>query len=87
MYTVKSGICVLSPDMFIGMRNKQEACEYTPLHDCTLKVEKSTLEENYEKCPPLDQFLDTRLVAPPVITAQKSTHVGFVVTRLSFLGP
>ena len=42
MYTVKSGICVLSPDMFIGMRNKQEACEYTPLHDCTLKVEKST---------------------------------------------
>ena len=22
----------------------------------------ATLEENYEKCPPLDQFLDTRLV-------------------------
>ena len=42
MYTVKSGTCVLSPDMFIEMRNKQEACEYTPLHDCTLKVEKST---------------------------------------------
>ena len=28
MYTVKSGTCVLSPDMFIGIRNKQEACEY-----------------------------------------------------------
>ena len=23
----------------------------------------ATLEENYEKCPPLDQFLDTRLGA------------------------
>ena len=29
MDTVKSGTCVLSSDMFIGIRNKQEACEYT----------------------------------------------------------
>ena len=42
MYTVKSGTCVLSPDMFIGIRKKQEACDYTSLHDCTLKIWKST---------------------------------------------
>ena len=49
MYTVKSGICVLSDDIFIGMRNKQEACEYTPLHDCTLKVEKSNFSNPRRK--------------------------------------
>ena len=56
MYSVKSGICVLSPDMFIGMRNKQEACEYTPLQVLYAKGREidilATLEENYEKCPP-----------------------------------
>ena len=53
MYTVKSGTCVLSPYMFIGIWNKQEACKYAPLHDCSLKIRKSTtLEEYFEKCPP-----------------------------------
>ena len=42
MYTVQSGTCVLSPDVFLGIWNKQEACEYTPFHDCTLKIWKST---------------------------------------------
>ena len=67
MYTVKSGICVLSPDMFIGMQNKQEAsCMriYTSpwLYAKGREINiLATLEDNYEKCPPLDQFLDTRL--------------------------
>ena len=57
MYTVKSGTCVLSPDIFIGMRNKQEACEYTPLYtrlyaeDMEIDI-LATLVENFEKCSP-----------------------------------
>ena len=58
MYTVKSGICVLSPDMFIGMRNKQEACEdisceyiyISSINELSYKRSKTSFECVNVKC-------------------------------------
>ena len=70
MYTRGHVTCALPHDMFIGIKNKQEACEYTPVNDCIIIYVKdmeidflATIEFFFlRSAPTLDKFLDTRLL-------------------------